>query len=220
MVQSAQPSGCCPPADGRCPPAYGRCPPAHGRCRPADRRCSPAHSRPECLAAVEQLALTGRCLAPAGRPSRASLCPPRRGPTRPGVRSWALVGRGFCPATTARSRRMWVGGRSHGVPQRAGVKPVGWTVEYPGDGAARAVDLALHWRRPWSRGRRRTDRTAYRTRPGRRAIPHRRPATRLTRRPAIRVTGWTARRAMPPPGSDVGRRTRPPTVVSESRAGR
>jgi Protein kinase domain len=138
------PSGCCPPAYGRCPPARGR-----------------PDSRPECLAAIEQLALAGRCLAPAGRPSRASLCPPRRGATHPGVRSRALVGRGFGPATTARTRRMWVGGRSHGVPQRAGVKAVGWTVEYPGDGAARAVDLALRWRRPWSRGRCRTDRTAY-----------------------------------------------------------
>ena len=65
------------------------------------------------------------------------------------------------PATAARTRRMWVGGRSYGVPQRSGVKPVGRTVECPGDGAARAVDLALHWCRPWSRGRCRADRTAY-----------------------------------------------------------
>ena len=137
VVRSAQPSG-------RGPPAYVR------RAICAER-----------LDALGQLVVARRRLAPAGRPSRASLCSPRRRATRAGVRSRTLVGRGRSPAAAARARRMWVGRRSYRIPQRSSVSPGRRTVECPRDGTARAVDLALQRCRQWSRGRRWADRTAY-----------------------------------------------------------
>ena len=137
VVRSAQPSG-------RGPPAYV------SRAICAER-----------LDALGQLVVARRRLAPAGRPSGASLCSPRRAATRAGVRSRTLVGRGRSPAAAARTRWMRVARRSYRIPQRSSVSPGRRTVECPRDGTARAVDLALQRRRQWSRGRRWADRTAY-----------------------------------------------------------